>query len=92
MKVKLNYGNFNPEHWPDLANELVGEVKPSLRETLEAILEQHGAVIDKRERLIPQPVLYAVLKNDAIEVLNRHFNHYCLMIAPQTPYFSKEKD
>lgn len=86
MNVKLNYASLlqqTEQQWKAVAESLSGQVAPSLRESLELILEQRGAVVDRRERLIPQPVIYAVMDNPG---LGGQLELYGLKLEAQNTY------
>ena len=78
MKVKLNYQWLPLETMPLIADF------NNLREGLEHILEHHGALIDRRARLIKQPVIYADI-ND-LQGVNAVLGVYGLKAEPQGEY------
>ncbi len=90
MKVKVNYARMEQtrEVWLQLADELPGKVLPSMRETLEAVLEKHGMIVDKRERLIPQTVIYGTTPE--LAKLICALDPYVLDFTFQNEYRSKE--
>ena len=88
MKIKLNYEvcEQTPASWKALADALPDKVLPSLRETLEAILEQQGNAVDKRERLIPQTVIYAECSPGSFVLFNALFEQYGFVLERQNEY------
>ena len=79
MKVKLNYGWLPVDQVPQIQVDF-----PALRSDLERLLEQHGALIDRRERLIKQPVIYAELEE--LQGIASVLKTYGLAIEKQGDY------
>lgn len=88
MNVKLNYASLleqTERQWSAVAEAITGKVAPSLRESLELLLEQRGATIDRRERLIPQSVIYAYMDNPNLGQLALY-----VTLEPQNTYEAKD--
>jgi hypothetical protein len=79
MKIKLNYGWLHADAVPQIQKDF-----PELRSGLETLLEHHGALIDRRERLIKQPVIYAEIKE--LQGINALLKTYGLQVEQQGEY------
>ncbi|MBI4151059.1 hypothetical protein HY492_02955 [Candidatus Woesearchaeota archaeon] len=76
MKVKLNYERTLP----------ACITQERFKHCLEHLLEVHGAIIDRRERLIAQNVIYATLKEQHYASLAQCAQRYGLQLERQGAY------